>query len=89
MGRRDAVRYAALPPRPVIRDSRLPLDHEPTYAHFEYAHFEYAHLEYRTLMEPHMTDTVRADGGGQGGEKALKRIEFLILAVLQTGPLHG
>ena len=36
-----------------------------------------------------MTSTVRADGGGQGGEKALKRIEFLILAVLQTGPLHG
>ena len=36
-----------------------------------------------------MTDTVRADDRGPGGKKALKRIEFLILAVLRTGPLHG
>jgi len=40
-------------------------------------------------MEFHMTNTTAADGGTPGGDRALKRIEFLILAVVQTGPLHG
>ena len=40
-------------------------------------------------MGLHMTQTATADGGGPGQERALKRVEFLILAVLQTGPLHG
>ena len=36
-----------------------------------------------------MTTTAATKGGTPGGDRALKRIEFLILAVVQTGPLHG
>ena len=36
-----------------------------------------------------MTNTASAAGGRPGRDRALKRIEFLILAVVQTGPLHG
>lgn len=36
-----------------------------------------------------MDKTRRSDGNGKGDVRALKRVEFLILAVLQTGPLHG
>ena len=36
-----------------------------------------------------MTDTEAVDRAGQEKNRALKRIEFLILAVVRTGPLHG
>ena len=36
-----------------------------------------------------MTDTASADRAAPGEDRALKRIEFLILAVVRTGPLHG
>ena len=70
--------------RDAYQQSIRPLDPIPTYAQFAYAH--YAHI---TSMELAMTNPVRPDGGEVGVDRALKRIEFLILAVLQTGPLHG
>ncbi len=36
-----------------------------------------------------MTNTSPSDGDTRRRDRALKRIEFLILAVVQTGPLHG